>query len=70
MCTPLTDACLLPREKDASVPSYSACFNLFSFAGENVMLHLESAKPNNPCDCYDVIIIKSNLLRKPLHYLI
>ena len=30
--------CLLtPQENDASVPS--ACFNLFSFAGENVMRH-------------------------------
>ena len=48
LCTFLTYACLLPRENDASVPS--ACFNPFSFAGKNEMLHLESAKSNKPRD--------------------
>ena len=55
------DACL-----SRLVPS--ACYNLFSSAGENVM-HLESAKSNNPCDRYDTIFIKFSLLRKPIYAL-
>ena len=31
---------------------------------------LASTKSNKPRDCYDTIIIKSTLLRKPLHYLV
>ena len=67
-CTFLTYACLLPRNNDASVPS--ACFNLFRLQVRTRHAYSESAQSDTPRDRYNMIIIKSTLLRKPLHYLI